>query len=122
MNSEDYGNFILYLIESNPFVKNNLNKIVFYFDNASIHKAEIQKPLFNQLYIMYAPPYAPFLNPIENYFGLWKHYFRSLSPTPETFITKIIQAAQKITRKDILGFIILTLKNWIISFRMEDIY
>ena len=41
-------------------------------DNAPIHKAICLKPLFEKINIFYGPPYSPFLNPIEEIFGVLK--------------------------------------------------
>ena len=45
-------------------------------DNASIHHAKILEPLKDRIHICFGPPYSPPLNPIEEIFGLWKHYLR----------------------------------------------
>ena len=48
-------------------------------DNASIHKAKSLKHILNNIHVFYGTPYNPFLNPIEEVFGLWKHYMRKKS-------------------------------------------
>ena len=45
-------------------------------DNAPIHKAICLKPLFEKINIFYGPPYSPFLNPIEEIFGVLKKKIR----------------------------------------------
>jgi len=45
-------------------------------DNAKIHWAKILQPLRLFLHFFYGPPYSPFLNPIEEFFGLMKHLIR----------------------------------------------
>ena len=47
-------------------------------DNARSHKAEGLKPFLDNLNVLYNAPYSPFLNPIEEMFGLWKHYYHKL--------------------------------------------
>ena len=38
--AKDFGSFLIKLISKYQFIHNNLNKFVFYMDNASIHKAK----------------------------------------------------------------------------------
>ena len=45
-------------------------------DNAKIHHAKLLYNLFSKLNIFFSAPYSPFLNPIEEVFGLLKHYLR----------------------------------------------
>ena len=76
--AEDYGSFILELLSSNEQLLYNLKNCVFYMDNARIHKAKVLKPLLSRLTVFYAAPYSPFLNPIEEWFGVVKHRMRKL--------------------------------------------
>ena len=45
-------------------------------DNAAIYKSKKLKTLKNSLQVQFLAPYSPFLNPIEEFFGEIKHYFR----------------------------------------------
>jgi transposase len=45
-------------------------------DNAQIHRANILYEIFRRINVFYAPPYSPFLNPIEEYFSLVKNRLR----------------------------------------------
>lgn len=48
-------------------------------DNARSHKALGLKPFLDNLNVLYNAPYSPFLNPIEEMFGLWKYHYRKLN-------------------------------------------
>jgi len=62
-NSETFGNFILYLLESTQ------EKIYLILDNARWHRAKDLKDLFesnqDRLIRIFLPPYSPELNPVE---------------------------------------------------------
>jgi hypothetical protein len=77
--AEDYGAFILNVIGYNINIRKNLNKYVWYMDNASIHKARCIEHILKRISPFYGTPYSPFLNPIEEVFGLWKHFMRQKS-------------------------------------------
>jgi len=47
-------------------------------DNARIHHAIALRDLKLNLNFFYNAPYSPMLNPIEELFGLWKHYIRKI--------------------------------------------
>ena len=55
--AEDYGAFIWQYI---------------YMDNASTHKSQSIKFILDNMHVFYEAPYSPFLNPIEEVFGIWK--------------------------------------------------
>ena len=48
-------------------------------DNARIYHAKLIMPLIEKLNFFYSAPYSPFLNPIEEFFGLLKHFIRKLA-------------------------------------------
>ncbi len=64
------------LINNNIIIKNNLKNIIFYMDNAKIHHAIILRDLASTVNFFFGAPYSPMLNPIEEFFGLLKHYIR----------------------------------------------
>ena len=68
--------FMEYLMELFKIIKGQ-NKLLI-MDNASIHKGEDIRRLImsNGHRVLYLPPYSPFLNPIEEMFGKFKHYLR----------------------------------------------
>ena len=76
MKGLDFGSFIINLIDKIDFVKLNLKNVIFFMDNAKIHKCKALKPLFSKINIFYNAPYSPFLNPIEEFFALLKHKIR----------------------------------------------
>jgi len=74
--AQGIGAFMISLLENNPQILENPSQYVFFMDNASIHTAYILKPFFENLRVLFNAPYSPFLNPIEEFFGNWKFYFR----------------------------------------------
>ena len=73
---KDDGAFILNVISQNDEIRLNIDHYVWYMDNAQIHKASCIASILESINVYYASPYSPFLNPIEEVFGLWKHYIR----------------------------------------------
>lgn len=55
-----------------------MKKVIFFMDNARIHHAIALRDLKLNLNFFYNAPYSPMLNPIEELFGLWKHYIRKI--------------------------------------------
>lgn len=99
--ARDFGAFIINMINSNQYLKDKVDDIVLFCDNASIHKGKVLNELFSKIEVVYNVPYCPFLNPIEELFGRWKHYFRKRSHFDLEFMTRdIINSA-------------LTLKNYL---------
>ena len=51
---------------------------VVFLDNASTHMSEEVEEAINDVgaYVIYGAPYSPHLNPIENYFSLYKAYLK----------------------------------------------
>ena len=120
--AKDFASFIVMLIRENKNLKENLRKYVFYFDNAMIHRAILQKPFFAMLNIFYAPSYSPALNPIELTFGLWKHYIRKLRETShESLIKAVLKAFPYITTSHLKGFHKHCLEKSLCAFRGEDL-
>ena len=71
-----FGCFICSLIAEYPEILEPSAKMCFVLDNCTIHHARILKNLRSFLKIFFLPPYSPFLTPIEEFFGLVKHYYR----------------------------------------------
>ena len=102
LKAQDFASFLGELIRNNHEIQKNLSKTVFYFDNCSIHKAKLQHRLFEVINILYAPPYSPFINPIEYFFGLWKHYIRqNWNLKNEDRLEAVINAAHSIKNNKI---------------------
>ena len=76
MDASTFGCFLLSLIRKYPEIADPEEKIVLVLDNASIHKAKKIKNLLTHLNILYLAPYSPFMNSIEEFFGLSKYYYR----------------------------------------------
>lgn len=84
-----------------------LDNYVFFFDNASIHKAKIWERLRAYLNICFNAPYSPFLNPIEELFALWKFYYRRFNTegNKDDVIKNIIKASHMIEKRQAIGFV-----------------
>ena len=85
-------------------VTKGINRAVIIMDNVSFHKTQaIQQKIHDSGHLHhYLPPYAPFLNPIENIFSIWKQSVK----TPRVNSTdelehRIRLAAERITAKQI---------------------
>lgn len=103
---QDFGAFIINLINSQNLQENGLNNYVFFMDNASIHKARCWKKLRDYIIVCFNAPYSPFLNPIEEFFGSWKFNFRLQKTIEESEISKnIVKACKNIGKRQIIGFV-----------------
>jgi len=105
---EDFAGFLMDLISNSHEIRNNLEKFVFFMDNASIHKKKKNTNFLECLNIQYNAPYSPFFNPIENVFGLVKYHFRYLqlknvdekmNNIINAFRTVTVEKTRKIIRK-----------------------
>jgi hypothetical protein len=93
----DFGCFLMNLIEYYPDLLDE--RCLWIFDNASVHRAEVIKPLLNMLNIEYNTPYSPFLNPIEEVFGLWKSFYRMRESNDEyQVVYNIVKTSLSIQR------------------------
>ena len=120
--AKDFGSFLITLIQNTPEISNNLAKTVFVFDNARIHHAKLLKPLLSKLTILYNALYSPFLNPIEEVFGIWKHYYRKNYCTGSIDVIKnIALAAKKVSKEKVGNFISHITKFFKSSLEEKDI-
>lgn len=76
INGEDFGAFMMQILEKNDHIKNNLSDYVFFMDNCKIHKTKKIQQFYENLYVVFNAPYSPMLNPIEEIFGLVKRAYR----------------------------------------------
>ena len=107
VNAEDFGSFIASLLNSNPEILNNRAKYIFFMDNASIHRAKLLKPFFENFNILFNAPYSPFLNPIEEFFGNWKyHYRKNFRENSASIIEKILRSVKEIDENLLFSFYI----------------
>jgi len=91
-------------------------------DNASIHKALTLKPFLNKFRILYNAPYSPFINPIEEFFGNWKFYFRKrFAQNTIEIIQKIHQALLDIELSNLAWFHIHCLQYLLGCLKMKPI-
>ena len=73
-----FEKFTKELLDMNIFKQRN-KYFFFIMDNVNFHKSSPINNLYNRrdLYKL-LPPYSPFLNPIENVFGIWKSIYRNM--------------------------------------------
>lgn len=76
--SNDFGCFLVELLLNNSDILEDIGRYVFVLDNASIHKADNIKILLSFILMQFLSRYSPFLNPIEELFSQWKHFFKNL--------------------------------------------
>ena len=120
--SGDFGCFLLKLIKLNFPAKASLNNVVFFMDNAQIHKSDSLKELRNFIKIQFNAPYSPALNPIEELFSLAKYYFRELNLKNNlNFLKNIYECFKYINKKQINGFIIHSFKFILNCILLNDI-
>jgi len=76
MAASDFAGFLSRLLINNREIKENLDDYVIILDNSRIHNAKEIKKFMSYLPIQFLSPYSPFLNPIEEFFQIWKGEFR----------------------------------------------
>ena len=59
-------------------------------DYAQCHHGKLLHNLCKKINVFYNPPYSPFLNPIEEVFGLFKYYLRKSRKINANDLTKQI--------------------------------
>ena len=78
--SEDYLAFLYQLVNNDLYDQFN-KKVVFFMDNASIHKSKLFQESFAEDYnVLYNTPYSPHLNAIEQVFSFIKRQVRKIQP------------------------------------------
>ena len=92
-------------------------------DNATPHRAINLRPFTDNLNIVFNVTYSPFLNPIEEFFGLWKYYYCKVNfSNPTNSVAKnICLSVQQIDLAKIPKFYKHTLKYLIASLKGEEI-
>ena len=80
MNQKLFENYMIMLLKELPKDK------VIIFDKASIHKSKKIKSLIrkSKCRLVFLPPYCPYLNPIENFWGWFKNKIRDVG---SSFVT-----------------------------------
>jgi len=100
--------FVEYLVELLKRMRElNLANFTIIMDNVAFHKVSEVGRLIEEYghNILYLSPYSPQLNPIEEFFGKWKHYVRSAnSNTVGELEIAIMAGCSSITSSDCLGF------------------
>jgi len=98
--AEDFGAFLSLLLNHNSDILENSSRYAFFMDNARIHKALLLQPFLKNFDIFFNTPYSPFLNIIEEFFGLLKFRFRQkISVNTKNIAEKIALAASEIGRE-----------------------
>ena len=120
--AKEFGFFIISLLNAYPEIRDSRNNYIFYMDNARTHKAKAIQDLLSQIITCYSAPYSPFLNPIEEVFGTWKHFYRKLiHASNDTVPTCICKSAQVITSHKLQKYWENSLKYVLKSLRKEEI-
>ena len=76
MDGPHFGHFLYTLLEKHQDIYKNFHKYVFIMDNVKFHHAISIKEITQSLDILFLPAYCPFLNPIEEFIGLTKRFYR----------------------------------------------
>lgn len=120
--SADFNGFMARLI-SNLGLDEQQQEIVFFMDNASIHKnLDLREEIWTQITIIYNAPYSPQLNPIEECFSLWKHHVRKSRPqTERELVEAVLSAAHSISSADCRQFVRHSLGYYRDCFQLNDI-
>lgn len=114
--------FLIEILNRIPEILKQRSKYYFVMDNVSTHHAANFLPFAQNLNILYNSTYSPFHNPIEEVFGLWKHYFRKLNfSNPDSVAKNICVSARKLLPKSISKFYRHALKYIALSLAEEDI-
>ena len=71
--------------------------------------------------LCYTAPYSPILNPIEELFSTWKHYFRILMHNQEgSVVSNICACSLRLTQKKIIAYYVHSLE-YVIKSLLEEI-
>lgn len=118
----DFGCFFLNLIRHNFAVERVLNEVIFFMDNARIHKCSDLEEFRSFVNIQFNAPYSPFLNPIEELFSLAKSYFRQINIKNNfSFIRNIVECFKMIGKNQIYSFVIHSYKFIIKCLLLDDV-
>jgi transposase len=101
---EVFRSFLINLL-SLPLFSSSSSPFTLLFDNARIHKGNIDETIFQVgQEQQFLPAWSPELNPIEYVFSKWKLAFRAHQPDSEEAVDEAIQAAAKsITAEDCMN-------------------
>lgn len=103
--ASDFGIFLLSLISNYPSIFTNNQDYILVFDNTSIHTSTGIKTLLDRLNVQFLPPYSPFLNPIEEFFGLLKQNLKQKNGmNSNELVLNVLLALKKITCEYITAF------------------
>lgn len=91
-----FRSFLINLFASSAFqsLSQSHPSLTLLFDNARIHKGDIDETIFQAGYnAAFLPPYSPELNPIELAFSTWKFAYRVHYPQLEEQVDPAIRAS-----------------------------
>ena len=120
--AQEFGFFLVSLLKAYPEICKARSNYIFFMDNARTHKAKAIKDLLSEIIVCYSAPYSPFLNPIEEVFSTWKHYYRKLIYEKEASVVSCIcESAKAITPHKLKKCWVHSLEYTLRSLREEKI-
>ncbi len=120
--ADEFGGFIALMLQKHPEILKDRSKYVFFMDNAPIHRAKSLQPYLKNFRVLFNAPYSPFLNPIEELFGRWKHNFREKSyQNTVNIVEKIMKSVQEIDGATLFSYYIHSLEFLIESLKLHPI-
>lgn len=121
--SEDFNGYMVRII-SQLELETIDKDVVFFMDNASIHKnLDLREEIATKILIVYNAPYSPFLNAIEECFSAWKHAVRKKKPGSEReLVEAILEGSHAVSREDCKKYIKHTIKFYKQCFDLEKIF
>lgn len=122
MQFNELGIFFIQLLKEYPDILINRSKYYFIMDNARVHTAREFQPFGININILFNASYCPFLNPIEEMFGLWKHHFRRINFSNDKSAShNVCFSAEKIKNEKLLKYYLHSIKYVLISLLQRSI-
>ena len=92
-NAERFAHFIDDLAHARD-IGGYSNETIIVMDNVAFHRSPIVREIIELrgFQTCYLPPYSPFLNPIESFFGQWKNLIKTVAPTNEADLMRAINS------------------------------
>ncbi len=107
VNHVDFLGFFQNYLKALKLETRNLSDYRFYYENTRclIDKRVVEK-YGNEMNLIYSPPYSPFLQPVEELFGVWKREIKQNNcENMNEFIKVIYLSSKQITASHIRYFI-----------------
>lgn len=107
----EFGFFLIKLFKKYPDIIDHPGEYVLFMDNASSHRAINLLPLVDSFHKHMNAGYSPFLNPIEEVFGLWKHYYRKLNLEGKKSVEELVcLSAKNLTTEKVASYFLHAIK------------